>query len=540
MKLTMAETRGNGTEGEDVTPNALVIDDIQKALDAEYEYLEVRGEIYMKHAAFEAFNKRQEELDKKLAANPRNLAAGSLRQLDTSITKERDLSMLVFNVQDGPETLMSHHTEGLDKLEGLGIKTVYHALCATAEDVIEQIDKIAEMRGELDYDIDGAVIKIEQTEYRADFSTSSKYSPGHIAYKYPPEEKPVELTYVEETIGRTGKLGFIGHVYDPETKKPVRLCGTNVSRVTLHNQDYINENKLGIGGIYLLKKSGDIIPKICGVVKEPENVYIASENCPVCGQEMVKEEDTADIRCVNSSCPAQLTRTISYFVSLDCMNVMGLGEKYIEALIAEGYLKSYADLYKLKEHRDELIEKGIIGKVKNTDKLLGLIENSKNNSPVQLLAALGIRNVGKRSAKEIMSNFTSIQELANASVEQLIGIQDVGEITAECIHDFFNNEENKKVLEALYEAGVNTVMPKEEKASDSLAGLTFVITGTLPSMGRKEAQELIEKNGGKVTGSVSKKTNYLLAGEDAGSKLTKAQSLGIAIITEEQLKDMIK
>lgn len=540
MKLTMAETRGNGTEGEDVTPNALVIDDIQKTLDAEYEYLELRGEIYMKHAAFEAFNKKQEELDKKLAANPRNLAAGSLRQLDTSITKERCLSMLVFNVQDGPETLMRHHTEGLDKLEGLGIRTVYHALCTTAEDVIEQIDKIAEMRGELDYDIDGAVIKIEQTEYRADFSTSSKYSPGHIAYKYPPEEKPVELTYVEETIGRTGKLGFIGHVYDPDTKKPVRLCGTNVSRVTLHNQDYINVNKLGIGGVYLLKKSGDIIPKICGVVKEPESVYVASKNCPVCGQEMVREEDTADIRCVNSSCPAQLTRTISYFVSLDCMNIMGLGEKYIEALIAEGYLKSYADLYKLKEHRDKLIEKGIIGKVKNTDKLLDLIEKSKVNSPVQLLAALGIRNVGKRSAKEIMSNFSSIQELANASVEQLIEIQDVGEITAKCIHDFFNNEENKKVLEALYEAGVNTVMPKEEKASDLLVGLTFVITGTLPSMGRKEAQELIEKNGGKVTGSVSKKTNYLLAGEDAGSKLTKAQSLGIAIITEEQLKDMIK
>lgn len=539
MKLALAETRGNGIEGEDVTANAMVIDDIQKTLDAEFEYLEVRGEVYMKHAAFEAFNKKQEELGKVLAANPRNLAAGSLRQLDTSITKERELSMLIFNVQQGPDSLRARHTEGLNKLDALGIKTVYHALCVSDEEVVAQIDKIAEMRGELDYDIDGAVIKIEQTEYRADFPTSSKYTPGHIAYKYPPEEKPVELTYVEETIGRTGKLGFIGHVYDPETKKPVRLCGTNVSRVTLHNQDYINENKLGIGGIYLLKKSGDIIPKICGIVKEPQEVYKASENCPVCGQEMIKEEDTADIRCVNSSCPAQLTRTISYFVSLDCMNIMGLGEKYIEALIAEGYLKSYADIYRLKEYREELIEKGIIGKVKNTDKLLGLIENSKNNSPVQLLAALGIRNVGKRSAKEIMSNFASIQELADASVEQLVGIQDVGEITAECIYEFFHNEQNQKVMEALYEAGVNTVMPKEEKASDVLAGLTFVITGTLPSMGRKEAQELIEKNGGKVTGSVSKKTNYLLAGEDAGSKLTKAQALGIAIITEEQLKEML-
>ena len=539
MKLTLAETRGNGLVGEDVTPNALVIEDVQKTLDADYEYLEVRGEVYMTHADFEAFNRQQEELDKKPAANPRNLAAGTLRQLDTAVTKERRLHMQVFNIQDGPQSLRNCHTEALDRLEELGIKTVYHAACSTAEEVLAQIDKIADMRGELDHDIDGAVIKIEQMEYREDFPAGSKYSAGHIAYKYPPEEKPVLLEYVEETVGRTGKLGFIGHVCDPDTKKPVRLCGTNVSRVTLHNQDYMNEMQLGIGGVYLLKKSGDIIPKVCGVVSKPEKIYVASRNCPVCGQELVKEEDTADIRCVNSACPAQLVRTISYFVSLDCMNIMGLGEKYIEALISEGYLKSCADLYKLKDFREELIEKGIIGKVKNTDKLLGLIEASKANSPVQLLTALGIRNVGKASAKEIMRNFASIQELENASVEELVAIQDVGEITAECIHDFFRNEENRKVLEELYAAGVNTVMAVEEKASHSLAGLTFVITGTLPSMGRKEAQELIEKNGGKVTGSVSKKTDYLLAGEDAGSKLTKAQDLGIAIISEEQLKQMI-
>jgi len=540
MKLTMAETRGNGVVGEDVTANSLVIEDVKKELDANYPYLELRGEVYMTHEDFERFNLRQEELDKKPAANPRNLAAGTLRQLDTTVTKERGLRMFVFNVQDGPTELMDNHTEGLGRLAELGVPVVMHKLCRNADEVIEEIERIGQARGELSYDIDGAVVKIEQTQYRNDFPAGSKYSAGHIAYKYPPEEKEVVLESVEETVGRTGKIGFIGHVADPKTGKPVRLCGTNVSRVTLHNQDYMKDMQIGIGGTYLLKKSGDIIPKMCGMVTPPAKIYEVSSHCPECGQKLIKEEDTADIRCVNSSCPAQLTRTISYFTSLDCMNIMGLGETYVETLIKNGYLHSYADIYRLKDHREELIEKGLIGKEKNTDKLLKLIEESKTNSPVQLLTALGIRNVGKASAKEIMKHFKSIEELEQASVETLTAIPDVGLITAEGIAEFFANEENKKVLNSLKEMGVNMEMEEQSQSSQVLQGQIFVITGTLPTLGRKEASALIEDNGGKCTGSVSKKTNFVLAGEDAGSKLTKAQELGIPVISEEDLYKMIQ
>jgi len=540
MKLTMAETRGNGVVGEDVTANSLVIDDVKKELNAVYPYLELRGEVYMTHEDFEKFNEKQEEMDKKLAANPRNLAAGTLRQLDTAVTKERGLRMFVFNVQDGPAELMDNHTAGLAQLKALGVPVVMHKICHNADEVIEEIERIGQARGELGYDIDGAVVKIEQTAYRNDFPAGSKYSAGHIAYKYPPEEKEVVLESVEETVGRTGKIGFIGHVADPKTGKPVRLCGTNVSRVTLHNQDYMKEMQIGIGGIYLLKKSGDIIPKMCGLVKAPEKIYEVSTHCPECGHKLIKEEDTADIRCVNNMCPAQLTRTISYFMSLDCMNIMGFGETYVETLIKNGYLHSYADIYKLKEYRDELVEKGLIGKEKNTDKLLNLVEESKKNSPVQLLTALGIRNVGKASAKEIMKHFSSLEQLENASVETLTAIPDVGQITAEGIVEFFQDEANKKVLSELKEAGVNMVMEEKTQASNIFEGKTFVITGTLPTLGRKEAIALIEENGGKCSGSVSKKTHYVLAGEDAGSKLTKAQELGIPVISEEELYKMIK
>jgi len=540
MKLTMAETRGNGVVGEDVTANSLVIDDVKKELNAVYPYLELRGEVYMTHEDFEKFNEKQEEMDKKLAANPRNLAAGTLRQLDTAVTKERGLRMFVFNVQDGPAELMDNHTAGLAQLKALGVPVVMHKICHNADEVIEEIERIGQARGELGYDIDGAVVKIEQTAYRNDFPAGSKYSAGHIAYKYPPEEKEVVLESVEETVGRTGKIGFIGHVADPKTGKPVRLCGTNVSRVTLHNQDYMKEMQIGIGGIYLLKKSGDIIPKMCGLVKAPEKIYEVSTHCPECGHKLIKEEDTADIRCVNNMCPAQLTRTISYFMSLDCMNIMGFGETYVETLIKNGYLHSYADIYKLKEYRDELVEKGLIGKEKNTDKLLNLVEESKKNSPVQLLTALGIRNVGKASAKEIMKHFSSLEQLENASVETLTAIPDVGQITAEGIVEFFQDEANKKVLSELKEAGVNMVMEEKTQASNIFEGKTFVITGTLPTLGRKEATALIEENGGKCSGSVSKKTHYVLAGEDAGSKLTKAQELGIPVISEEELYKMIK
>ena len=341
-------------------------------------------------------------------------------------------------------------------------------------------------------------------------------------------------------VGRTGKLTFTGVFHDKETGKAARLCGTSVSRATLHNQDYITEMKVGLGGAYKLFKSGEIIPKLNGCVDEPENVFEAPMICPVCGSTLIREEDTADIRCVNTACAAQLVRTVAYFASLNCMNIMGLGESLVEALVQNGYVKDYADIYHLKERRDELVEKKIIGKDKNTDKVLAAIENSKTNEPTRLLAGLGIRNVGKTTAKTIMKHFASIEELSKASLEDLQAINDIGEITAVCIREFFDNPVNAKILESLIESGVNTTMTVAENASNKLEGLTVVVTGTLPTLGRKEATELIENNGGKCTGSVSKKTDLLVAGEAAGSKLTKAQELGVKVISEEELLEMLK
>lgn len=538
MRLETAETRGDGFTGEDVTANAIVIPSVQKTIRAPYDYLELRGEVYMTHEDFERFNEEQEKNDRKIAANPRNLAAGTLRQLDPSITKKRGLRMFIFNVQDGPAELMERHDRALDWLSERKIETVSHTLCSSPEEVLQAITRIGEMRDELPYDIDGAVVKIDQIAYRSDFPAGSKYSAGHIAYKYPPEERPVVMESIEETVGRTGKIGFIGHVYDKETGKPARLCGTSVSRVTLHNQDYIRDMKIGIGGVYKIRKSGDIIPKLTGCITEPEQVYQASRFCPICGQPLIREEDTADIRCVNPSCPAQLTRTISYFTSRNCMDITGLGETLVDELVKESYLRNYADIYCMKQHRDELIEKGIIGKEKNTDKVLAAIEKSKSNSPVRLLTALGIRNVGGSTARELMKHYRSIRELEAATEDDLVQIPDIGETTARDIVNFFSNEENQKILNRLSDYGLKMEMEKED-TTDKLAGLTIVVTGTLPTLGRAEAKALIEKNGGKCTGSVSRKTSYLVAGEAAGSKLEKAQALGVPVIDEAGLLAML-
>ncbi|MGN8738123.1 NAD-dependent DNA ligase LigA [Bilifractor sp. HCP3S3_D3] len=538
MRLETAETRGDGFTGEDVTANAIVIPSVQKTIRAPYDYLELRGEVYMTHEDFERFNEEQEKNGRKIAANPRNLAAGTLRQLDPSITKKRGLRMFIFNVQDGPAELMERHDRALDWLSERKIETVSHTLCSSPEEVLQAITRIGEMRDELPYDIDGAVVKIDQIAYRSDFPAGSKYSAGHIAYKYPPEERPVVMESIEETVGRTGKIGFIGHVYDKETGKPARLCGTSVSRVTLHNQDYIRDMKIGIGGVYKIRKSGDIIPKLTGCITEPEQVYQASRFCPICGQPLIREEDTADIRCVNPSCPAQLTRTISYFTSRNCMDITGLGETLVDELVKENYLRNYADIYCMKQHRDELIEKGIIGKEKNTDKVLAAIEKSKSNSPVRLLTALGIRNVGGSTARELMKHYRSIRELEVATEDDLVQIPDIGETTARDIVNFFSNEENQKILNRLSDYGLKMEMEKED-TTDKLAGLTIVVTGTLPTLGRAEAKALIEKNGGKCTGSVSRKTSYLVAGEAAGSKLEKAQALGVPVIDEAGLLAML-
>lgn len=533
--LTMAETRGNGMVGEDVTQNAQVIPDVKRKIDIP-GYVELRGEVYMSHENFEKFNEEQENAGKKPAANPRNLAAGTLRQLDSKVVKKRGLKMFVFNVQDAARNgndLMASHVEGMDILKKNGIVIVPHVLCHNAKEVLEAIEAIGESRGKLDYDIDGAVVKIDQIAYRADFPAGSKYSAGHIAYKYPPEEKEVIIDEIEVNVGRTGKMTFRAIF-----REPVKLCGTNVQKATLHNADFIRKMGISEGCKAICRKQGDIIPAIIRVTQKAEKEYEAPTQCPVCGADLMKDADTCDIFCDNPSCPAQLKRTLSYFVGKDAMDIKNFGSKYIDSLVELGYVKNIPDIYRLHQHRDELIEQGILGKEKNTDKILAAIEASKQNDADQLLTGLAIRNVGRISAREIMKHYDSLWELSKVTVEELIGLPDVGEITARAIYSFYADEKNINMLRQLTEMGVNTEAAREETVSRALEGLTIVVTGTLEHFGRKEIAEFIEKNGGKCTGSVSKKTNYLVAGENAGSKLDKAQSLGIQIISEQDLIEM--
>ena len=536
MSLVLAETRGDGYTGEDVTANALTIASIPRTLPLPYPSLEVRGEVYMTREAFDRFNRIQEEKGQKQAANPRNLAAGTLRQLDPGITRERSLSFFAFNIQTGPDELMKSHSESMDVLEKAGMPVVYRESCGSAAEVLDAIDRIGDMRGSLPYDIDGAVVKIDDIALRSAFPSGAKYSSGHIAFKYPPEERVVVMDGIVTDVGRTGKLTFTGVFHDRETGGPARLCGTFVSRATLHNRDYINELKIGIGGEYLLYKSGEIIPKIKSCVKEPKEVFTPPEFCPKCGSRLKSEPDTADILCLNSACPAQISRNISYFTSVGCMNILGLGETIVDELVKEGYLSDCAGIYRLRERRDELVRAGIIGKEKNTDKILDAIERSKEASPVRLLTGLGIRNVGPSAAGTLMKKYRSLEALAAAGEEELTSLEDIGPTTARCVRDYFSDPGNLRLIEELKAAGVVTGMPEEESAGDELAGMTVAVTGTLPTLGRREANEMIERHGGKPTGSVSSKTSLLVAGEAAGSKLTKARELGVRVIDEDELR----
>lgn len=539
-ELKLAETRGDGIQyGEDVTANAKVIRDVKKKLKDKPEYLEIRGEVYMTEADFEKVNEKQELLGKKLFANPRNCAAGTLRQLDTAVTKERGLSMFIFNIQDARGISFETHTEGYEYLKKQGIRVIEeYTVCKTADEVWAAIEKIGENRGKLPYDIDGAVVKINRFSDREKLGATSKVPRWAVAYKYPPEEKETKLLDIELSVGRTGRIT------PTAVFEPVRLCGTSVSRATLHNQDFIDELDIGIGDTIVVYKSGEIIPKVRRVIheKRPAGVkkFVIPNVCPVCGAKTEREKDTADIKCTSPNCPAQLERHMINFVGRDAMDIKGFGATYIMELVHLGYLKDIADIYDLKKHREELIEQGIIGKEKNTDKLLDAIEKSKQNEAFQLLTGFGIPNVGKAAAKTILKHFGSIEALMQADMESLQQVADVGEVTALCIRNYFQDENNCKIIERLKEAGVNMEMAESGSEDGRFDGLTFVITGTLPTMDRKAAAALIEAHGGKVSGSVSKKTNYLLAGENAGSKLTKANDLGVSVISEAELQEMLK
>ena len=538
--LKLAETRGDGINfGEDVTENAKVIPDVKKKLKDALPYLEIRGEVYMKLKDFDAVNETQELLGRKPFANPRNCAAGTLRQLDSRITKERKLSMFIFNVQEVRGRTFATHTEGYEFLKKQGIHVIDdYKVCKTAEEVWDAITRIGENRGNLGYDIDGAVVKLNRIADREKLGSTSKVPRWAVAYKYPPEEKETKVLDIELSVGRTGRIT------PTAIFEPIRLCGTTVSRATLHNQDFIDDLDIGIGDTIVVYKSGEIIPKVKEVIhaKRPEGTvrFEIPDVCPVCGAKTEREKDTADIKCTSPNCPAQLERHIINFVGRDAMDIKGFGTVYIEELVRLGYLKDVADIYDLKDHREELIEQGIIGKEKNTDKLLDAIETSKKNDAYKLLTGLGIPNVGKAAAKAILKYFKEFDALEAADMDQLQEVNDIGEVSADCIFRFFGDEKNKVLLQRLRDAGVNMAYIPEEGADERFAGQTFVITGTLPSMDRKEAAALIEKFGGKVAGSVSKKTAYVLAGENAGSKLTKANELGIKVISEEDILAMTK
>ena len=539
-ELKLALTRGDGINfGEDVTENAKVIPDVKKKLKLPTEYLEIRGEVYMKNADFDRVNEIQELNGKKTFANPRNCAAGTLRQLDSRITKERGLSMFIFNIQACRGMEFKTHTEGYEYLKKNGIHVIDdYRVCHTKEEVWEAICAIGENRGNLGYDIDGAVVKLNSIADREKLGATSKVPRWAVAYKYPPEEKETTLLEIELSVGRTGRIT------PTAIFEPVRLCGTSVSRATLHNQDFIDELDIRTGDTIQVYKSGEIIPKVRKVIKEkrPESAvpFKIPEVCPVCGAKTQREKDTADIKCTSPNCPAQLERHIINFVGRDAMDIKGFGTVYIEELVRLGYIKDVADIYTLKEHREELIEQGIIGKEKNTDKLLNAIEKSKENDAYQLLTGLGIPNVGKAAAKGILKEFKNMETLENATMEELQSVNDIGEVSARCITDFFEDPKNQELMMRLRSYGLNMQALETVGAGTKLEGMTFVITGTLPNMDRKEAAALIEKQGGKVSGSVSKKTTYLLAGESAGSKLTKAQEIGIEIIDEESFLKMLE
>ncbi|MCT4509382.1 MAG: NAD-dependent DNA ligase LigA [Tepidibacter sp.] len=538
--LTEGITRGDGYTGESVFENLLEIDSIPKSIPTKLEYLEVRGEVYMSSKNFESINKKQEELGKKLFANPRNCAAGTLRQLDPSIVKERNLDIFIFNLEISQGKEFSSHSETLEWLKQQGfIVTPEYQVCNSAEEVWKVISKIGKERWKLPFDIDGAVVKIDNLNDRELLGMTSKVPRWATAYKYPPEQKKTTVEDINIQVGRTGRLTPLAVL------KPVRLAGTTVGKATLHNQDFIDEKDIRIGDTVLVQKAGDIIPEVIEVVrdKRPDNIqkYVLPDKCPICDAKTEREKDGAHTHCTNPDCAAKSVRGIIYFVSKDAMNIAGFGPSSVQALIDNNYIKDVSDIYHLTPYRDELIEKGVVGKQKSVDKLLKAIEKSKENDIDRLITGFGIRNLGKQSARVLATNFEDMDAVINATYDQLIVLPDFGDTVVQDILNYFRQEKIHIILEKLKEAGVNMKSKSNEsKKDDRFEGKTFVLTGTLPTLTRSQASEIIQSYGGKVSGSVSKKTSYVLAGEEAGSKLTKAQNLGVSIISEEEFKELAK
>lgn len=534
--FTLGATRGDGETGEDVTQNVKTIFSIPMRLPEPLDIC-VRGEVYMPREVFSRLNSAREAEGKALFANPRNAAAGSLRQLDPKVTASRALDIFVFNLQSGSLYSDGHmcdsHTEMLDRLEELGFHVIGNREKLSSADEIEAyIGRLGEARDRLAYDIDGVVIKADSFDVRRRLGEGTNTPKWAAAYKFPPEEKQTKLLDITIAVGRTGVLT------PTAVLEPVRLAGTTVSRATLHNLDFIREKDIMLGDTVTLRKAGDIIPEIVCANREKrdgsEREFVMPATCPSCGEPVFRDDEAA-VRCTNASCPAQLLRSIEHFASKDAMNIDGLGPRIAELLLDEQLITDVADLYSLKAEDISGLDR--MGE-KSAANLVGAIERSKSAGLERLLAALGIRNVGTVAAISLAESFGTLDRVMQATRDELVAINDFGDITADCVINWFTHPQNRRICERLTEAGLLTSATAVPKG-DKLTGLTFVLTGTLPTMSRDEASALIKAAGGKVSGSVSGKTSYVVAGEAAGSKLTKAQSLGVKIISEEELRAML-
>ena len=528
--LVRGSTRGDGFVGEDITENLRTIKSIPLRISEKLPFLEVRGEVYMPRASFAKLVSEQEENGEQPAKNPRNAAAGSLRQKDSSVTAKRALGIFIFNVQQVEGRTFVKHSESLDWLREQGFPTVGHKVCKTIEEAVARIREIGEEKRGYAYDTDGAVIKVDELAERDILGATAKVPKWAVAFKYPPEEKETELREIEVNVGRTGALTPVA-IFDP-----VLLAGTTVSRASLHNQDIMDRLGVAVGDIIAVRKAGEIIPEVVRVAKhnggEP---FRLPDKCPVCGHATEKSAEEAAVRCVNPNCPAQLLRGLEHFASRDAMNIEGLGEAVVKQLADSGLVTSSADLYDL-NMQDVMGLQGF--KEKSAGNLLRAIESSKENQPDRLLFALGIRGIGRRSAELLLRKFGSIDGVMNATEEDILAIDSFGDILAKSVCRSFADPQMRELIEKLRGHGLKFDYDKAAQG-DKFSGLTFVLTGTLPTLKREQAKEMIESLGGKCAGSVSKKTNYVVAGEAAGSKLTKAQELGVSVITEEQLLAMI-
>ena len=525
-------TRGDGDTGEDVTANLMQIKSIPRAIKFEGE-LCVRGEVYMPKESFLKLLRRQELMGEAPAKNPRNAAAGSLRQKNPKITAERELDIFVFNIQYIDGKSFNSHIETLDFLKDLGFHTLpTYKACKTIDEVIAEIERIGNSRGNLSYDIDGAVVKVDNLSYRTELGSTSKYPKWAVAFKYPPEEKETVLKEIEIAVGRTGALT------PTAVFESITLAGTSVSRATLHNEDFISSKGIGIGDTIVVRKAGDIIPEVLSVARHCENssVFKMPESCPSCGSPVFREEGEAVIRCTNAECPAQLLRHLIHFTSRDAMDIEGLGPAVLEQLLDAELIHNIEDLYNLDYSKVAKLERTGDKTVSN---LKNAIEKSKENDLSRLLFAFGIRHIGAKAAKLLSERFGDIDSIISATVEDFESIDGFGHILAESAAEFFSLDSTKQIIEKLKACGVNMKSLKEV-TDTRFMGKTFVLTGTLPTLTRNEASAIIESFGGKTSSSVSKKTDYVLAGEEAGSKLDKANKLGVTVISEEEFREMIK